>query len=427
MPALEETTVARLSERSPEWVAELRRAGLDYFQKLEMPSEKEEVWRYVDLDFDLEGVEVPSGPGAPLEESPMGTALGELAGRAVVIDGITTEVEGGTDGVIFASLERAVMEHEGELRGALGTGIPPDTDVFAAAHHAFFRDGVFLYVPSGVRVEAPFFVDVQATAAGTLSLPHLTVVIEGGAEACLVVGYRSPRDRFLLAVPQVEASVRDDARLRLVRVQDWGYDTRSIAHEKVVGGRDASLRVGEAGLGSKLGRLHLTVELLGPGTEAEVVGLYFGELEQVLDYRLFIHHIGPHTNSDVFLKGAVEDQALSVFTGLINIWKGAQKANAFEENRNLVLSEGAQAKSVPNLEILANDVMCGHGSTVGPIDEDQRYYLMSRGLPPLEADRLIVRGFFEEVLERFPAPGLSDPLRRRVVDKFVTALEEGRL
>lgn len=231
----------------------------------------------------------------------------------------------------------------------------------------------------------------------------------------------------MVTVPQVEAMVGPGSRLGLVTVQDWGYETRAIAQERVRAGRDAAVRIGEAGLGARLGRLHLTVDLEGQGSHAEVVGLYFGELEQLLDYRLFIHHHSPNTNSDVFLKGAVQDQSHSVFTGLIKIHKDAQRTNAFETNRNLVLSEGAGAESVPNLEILANDVRCGHGSTVGPIDEEQRYYLMTRGLSRFRADRLIVQGFFEEVLQQLPVGLLADPLRLEVNEKFVSAQREGRL
>ncbi|MGH8937401.1 MAG: Fe-S cluster assembly protein SufD [Acidimicrobiia bacterium] len=426
MLPLASDTLKVLNQPAPGWLAELRQRGFDFFEKLEMPSEKEEVWRYVDLDFDLADLALAEQPGEPLPEpSPVVGALPEAAGIATVVDGLTTHVQA-EQGAIFTSLARAMVDHQGELRGGLGV-IPADLDIFSAAHQAFLRDGVFLYVPAGRTVPTPFVVDVQATTQGALSLPHVTVVLEANAEASVVIGYRSPGEQFFVTVPQVEASVGDGARLRLCTVQDWGYDTRAVAQERVVAGRDASVRLGEAGLGSRLGRLHLTMDLMGQGANGEVVGLYFGELEQLLDYRLFIHHRGTHTNSDVFLKGAVEDHSHSVFTGLIKIWKDAQKTNAFETNRNLVLSEGAGAESVPNLEILANDVRCGHGSTVGPIDEEQRYYLMTRGLPRERADRLIVKGFFEEVLKRFPEPALADPLRREVNDKFIAAQEEGRI
>ncbi|NQV07272.1 SufD family Fe-S cluster assembly protein, partial [bacterium] len=170
--------------------------------------------------------------------------------------------------------------------------------------------------------------------------------------------------------------------------------------------------------GGRSARLHITFDLLGQGSDAQLLGLYFGDGDQVHDYRGFVNHAAVNTTSDMFLKGAVGDEAKSVFTGLIRIEPEGQKARAYQTNRNLVLSDGAEAHSVPNLEILANDVRCGHASTVGPLDEEQRYYLMSRGLDGRRADRLQVKGFFEEVLARYPVPTLEPPLRTAVMAKY---------
>ncbi|HEY5579351.1 MAG TPA: SufD family Fe-S cluster assembly protein, partial [Acidimicrobiia bacterium] len=179
--------------------------------------------------------------------------------------------------------------------------------------------------------------------------------------------------------------------------------------------------------GSALSRLHLTIDLEGPGSEVSVLGLYFGERDQVLDYRAFINHVGRSTTSDMLLKGAVADRARSVFTGLIKIWKNAIRARAFQTNRNLVLSEGAQAQSVPTLEILCDDVMCGHASASGPLDPDQLYYLRSRGLSRPRAERMLMGAFFNQVLERFPASAVAGPVRAELSRKFMAAQEEGRV
>ena len=169
------------------------------------------------------------------------------------------------------------------------------------------------------------------------------------------------------------------------------------------------------------------MRMQGTGSAANVVGAYFGEAEQTLDYRYFMRHSGTNTRSDMFLKGAVEDEARSVFTGMIRIEETGQKTEAFQTNRNLILSEGASAQSVPNLEILANDVKCGHGSTVGPLDAAQRYYLMTRGLGEQRADQLQVHGFFEEALVKLPQRELVAPVRKWINDKFVTAQKAGRV
>jgi Fe-S cluster assembly protein SufD len=157
---------------------------------------------------------------------------------------------------------------------------------------------------------------------------------------------------------------------------------------------------------------------MGDGAESDLMAVYFGDGTQMLDFRTLQDHAAPRTRSDLLFKGAVEDEAQSVYSGLIRIRKDAQKSNANQSNRNLVLTEGAEAKSVPNLEIEADDVKCSHASTVGPIDDEQLYYLASRGVPPEEAERLIVLGFFDDVFEQLPLPSLVTPLRRSVIEKI---------
>ena len=158
-----------------------------------------------------------------------------------------------------------------------------------------------------------------------------------------------------------------------------------------------------------------------------MVGLYYGEMQQVLDYRLVVNHVGPSTSSDVFLKGGVQDHAQSIFTGLLRIEEDAVGTSAFETNRNLVLSDGAKANSVPNLEILCNDVICGHGSSVGPLETEPLYYLMSRGISKARAERVLVRGFFEEAIGRLPLNDLDEPARQAVNRRFALAQEGGRV
>lgn len=427
MLPLDRATLHTLVPDAPDWVAELRSRAFDVFDKLEMPTPTEEVWRYLDLDFDIDDFQVPSQPGSPLPpDAEVSDALAGAAGKAVVVDGTTVEVSGG-GGAIFTSIRHAIDNHESELRGAYLQGFTPDDDKFSAAHHAFGHDGVFLYVPAGVAVEQPFHVEVHSTADGSITFPHLTIVVESNAEADIVLDFRSTPGASTVVVPQIEASVRDGARLRLTTLQALDRAARMVGRQKLIAGRDATVRFGEVGLGASLGRLHLVVDLMGRGSSANIVGAYFGDEDQVLDYRYVMNHIGSNTNSDMFLKGAVEDSAESVFTGMIRIEETGQRTNAFQTNRNLVLSEGAKANTVPNLEILADDVRCGHGSTVGPLDEEQRYYLMSRGLDRDRADRLQVRGFFEEAIGRLPQQAVAGAVRRRVNAKYVAAQQEGRV
>lgn len=424
MLKLDEDVHARLNAASPDWMSSARKRGMELVGKLSMPTSKEEVWRYVDLPFDLAELPLAEQPGSRLDDADeVGVVLGDLAADAAVTDGFVVAVGEQGDGLV-RSLTR---DPNDRLAARYGTGVAPDLDIFAATHHAFVRDAVAVYVPAGRHVDLPIYVDVQSTVEGTVSFPHVTVLVEANAEADLIVGYRSPDGRLLVVNPQIEVFVEDGARLRLSTFQRFGNQTYGIIHQRVVLGRDASVRLGEVGLGGKLGRLHLSLDLEGRGSSTEVVGLFFGEQDQTLDYRLFMNHRGANTTSDVFLKGAVEDRARSVFTGLVKIEKNAAKVSAFETNRNLVLSEGASAHSVPNLEILCDDVVCGHGSTVGPLEEEPLYYLMSRGLPEARAARLLVHGFFEEVLGRLPHAALRGPARLAVNRKFVEAQQEGRV
>ena len=286
---------------------------------------------------------------------------------------------------------------------------------------------MFIEVPAGTAVASPLVVEVQGSTPGTASFPHIEVAVGPNAEASVLVVYRSASGQRLLSVPEVDLKVADGGNLRFVSLQAMDAAASNVVHQRVHLARDANSRIGEVGLGADLGRLDLGVNLEGDGSSSEVVGLYFGEGSQTLDYRMVINHIGRSTSSDVFLKGALEDSAESVFTGLLRIEKDAQKTSTFETNRNLVLSENAKAHSVPNLEILCDDVVCGHGSSVGPLEEDHMYYLQSRGLSKERAERLLIRGFFTEVIDRLPISGLSDQVSAAVFDRFIRAQAEGRL
>ncbi len=401
------------------WLADRRDQGLELFDELPMPTSDEEVWRYVDLDFSLDDLSLPSEPGAPMSD---GDYRIEYGARAVIVDGYVTSATS-DEQVVVKQLKDAAPE---QLAAAEESAIAVDLDRFAAAHYGFGDDGLLVVAPKGSSSSRPVFIDVQAVTPDTLSLPRILLLAEDQSELSVVVTFRSPEDDTFHVVPHVQALVGEGARLLLTTVQAWGYGTTAIGQQRAVIGRDGFFHHGEAGIGSRLGRLHFSVELAGPGAHSEISGLYFGEDEQVLDYRAFITHKAPHTTSNMFLKGAVEDEAHSVFTGLIRIEEEAQKVNAYQTNRNLVLGDAAGAESVPNLEILANDVKCGHASTVGPLDEEQRYYLMSRGLDRVRSDRLQVRGFFEEALGRMPHPELNDAIRVSVNEKYVRAQEEGR-
>lgn len=428
MKTLDAQASAAAGAADPAWLAARRKAALDYYDKLDMPSDREEVWRYVDLDFTFDDFGLVNEPGEAHEiDTGIAAALPETAGSMRLVDGHATAVETAEDRAVFGSLRTLLADNGDLLESYVTQGTPADLNKFAAAHTAFNGDGAVLVVPARTAIERPYFIDVQAATKGAAAFPLITLATGQSSQASVVIRYRSDDELNALVVPNLEFFVGDNSQLKVTVVQHWGINTTSISHLRAGVGRDATLHLGEAGLGGTLSRLQLQIDLAGDGSSANVVGAYFGDETQTLDYRYTMHHQGLNTDSDMFLKGAVQGESLSIFTGMIRIDEEAQKTNAFQTNRNLILSDGASAQSVPNLEILANDVRCGHGSTMGPLDEEQRYYLMSRGLDEPRSNRLLVHGFFNEALERFPEPAIADIVTSWIDAKYRAAQEAGRV
>jgi Fe-S cluster assembly protein SufD len=394
-------------------------AAYQVFANLGEPSGVEEDWRYVDFDLRFDDLALATEPGSPLESGPFVSSLPDRSGHIGVVDGSILDMQ--------SDIATVTRLSDLESDPGIPSSLPSDHNKIAAAHVAFSSDGVVVELESGAVMEAPLVVEIQATTADSASFPHLVVKVGADSEARVVVVYSSSPGARLLLAPRVDLIVGDGGRLRFQSVQGLDQAATAVVHQRVTLGRDATSRIGEVGLGARLARLDLGVDLVGDGSSSEVVGLYFGEGSQTLDYRMVIDHHGRNTTSDVFLKGAVEDDAQSVFTGLLRIEKEATRTSTFETNRNLVLSENAKAQSVPNLEILCNDVMCGHASSVGPLEQEHLYYLQSRGLSRERAERLLIRGFFTEVIDRLPVEGLAEPVSDEVFRRFVTAQVEGRV
>ncbi len=394
-------------------------SALRVFESLVEPTGDEEDWRYVEFDTPFSSLQPVTKPGDPLGPGPFLSSVSETSGLVLVVDGA----------VIDASSTGAEVRRFGDLDEdpGLERRVAVDHNKLTAAHAAFSTDGVLIDLPSRATMTSPLVIEIQGVTPGVATFPHVVVRVGEDAEASVLVVYRSAAGAELLMVPQVDLEIGPGGRLRYLAVQGLDEAATSVVHQRVVLDRDSTARLGEVGLGARLGRLDLGVRLVGDGSSSEVVGLYFGEGSQTLDYRMLIVHEGRRTSSDVFLKGAVEDAAQSVFTGLLRIEKDARGTTTFETNRNLVLSEDAKAHSVPNLEILCDDVVCGHGSSVGPLEEEHLYYLRSRGLTKERAERLLIKGFFQEVIDRLPIAAVGAPVSEEVFRRFVSAQAEGRV
>jgi len=291
-------------------------------------------------------------------------------------------------------------------------------DVFDELNAAFNRT-VTVSVPPGKVLREPIVVTHRIAGDGLALYPRL--LIHGGADSefTVVERFESSDDTFALVVPRLIVHASQAARVSYLGVNLLGPRVWQIAHQQATGERDSTTLLATVALGGDYARVRTDARVVGQGATTKQIALYYADGTQMHDFRTLQDHIAPRTNSDLLFKGAVQDTAKSVYTGLIRIREEAKGSVAFQTNRNLTLSAGAWAESVPNLDIKTNDVKCSHASSVGPIDEEQRFYLESRGIPPDVAQRLVVLGFFDDVLAMLPVGDMRGDLRRRVERKLV--------
>ena len=270
-------------------------------------------------------------------------------------------------------------------------------------------------------VAEPIVITHSLDESGVVAYPRLVIEAHENSEVTVVERFISSANAKTLIVPVVDVRAAQSARVTYVAINELGASTWQIGYQQAVGQRDSMMKLFTVALGGDYARMRAEVRLEGQGANSQQVALYFADANQMHDFRTLQDHAAPRTHSSLLFKGAVKDTSKSVYTGLIRIRENATKSEAFQTNRNLTLSNGAWAESVPNLEIETNDVKCSHASTVGPIDEEQRFYLESRGIHPEIAERLVVLGFFDEVLNRLPALPFVSGLRERVSTKLLGA------
>ncbi|MDQ4005554.1 MAG: Fe-S cluster assembly protein SufD, partial [Actinomycetota bacterium] len=305
-------------------------------------------------------------------------------------------------GVRFESIDAAMAEHPGLVEGRLHTLVEAHRTKLTALHAAYRTGGTFLLVPKGVQVELPIQSLTYLDAAGAAVFPHTLLVVEEGASVTFIDRYASPDLESALSVAAVEIFAGPNAHVRYVSLQDWGRGVTHLSVQRARLARDARVYSLAVSFGADLSRTEVESILAEPGAHSEMLGAYFTDGTQHVDHRSLQDHVAPHCTSDLLYKGALRDASRVVYSGLIRIHPGARGSDAYQTNRNVVLSDEAKADSIPNLEIENNDVRCSHAASVGPVDENEVFYLQSRGIPRDEAERLIVGGFFQEVLDRVP-------------------------
>lgn len=427
--ALEEVIAGR---DEPEWMRTRRRQAWRVWSDTPRPTRSDEPWRRTDLKLlDLEqstAVQLAPPPAQALRHAPPSwkkiSRPGAVSGGLLHVDGVPSTTWLDPDlavrGVILSDMQTALREHADLLEAHFMTRIVrPGDGYFAALHGAFWRCGTFVYVPRGVQVPLPLLNGVWLSQADS-ALPHTLVVVETGARATLVDQFGSAGtvgNGLALNVAAVEILLGPGAQLDYVHVQNWGPNVLNFSSERAIVGQDATLHWVVGHLGSRLTKTFLDARLDEPGARALLSGVYFADGEQHLDLDTEQNHACPNTSSDLLYKGALKGGARTVWQGMIRVAPGAQRTDAYQANRNLLLSEEARADSIPGLEIEADDVRCTHGSTVGQLDPEELFYLMSRGIPRPAAGQLLINGFFAPVLDRIPLKSVREQLQSIIARK----------
>ncbi len=411
---------------SPEWITQRRLEAWETYREMPMPTLQDEPWRRTDIRM----LPSPAVSLQPSDDTPVDPKLLEpLAGdvnaaQIVLRPGHAPAVEGiealAEKGVIFCEWATAEREHGPILEKYLGEVVPHDEGKFSALAAALAEDGLLVYVPQGVRLEDPLHSVLWAPGAGELNFSRVLVVVEDGASLTYVHEMASPTEPEGETVHDgiLEIWVGDDAQLTFVELQSWGEHVWNFTHERSRVGRDSNLDWIFGSVGGHLTKTFTELDLVGQGSTGRMSGFYFIGEGQHLDQDTQQNHMAPDTVSDLLFKGGLVGKSRSVWQGMIYVAPGAQRTDGYQANRNLILTPKARADSIPGLEIQADDVRCTHGATVGQLEEEPIFYLMSRGLPRKEAERLVIDGFFAPVMERIPFEDVRSRFERTIDDKM---------
>jgi Fe-S cluster assembly protein SufD len=411
-----------------DWFKQLRYEGWKAFEKTPMPDRREEAWRFANIKaIDLTRATKPR-PVAESERAGLisrSTGLAEIAGKMVFANDelLSRKVLAETlaqQGVIWMPLDQAAIEHaEIFKKHFMVHGAKLGSAKFAALHKTYVKTGTFLYVPRGVEVTLPIEIYHWLSGENNSNFPHTLIVAEENSKVTLV-------DYFFCAdgqAPGFAAGVNDlyagpGAQLNYVCVQNWSCNTLAFQMNHTTVGRNATAKSLNVNLGASYARTESVSQLVGEGARSDMLSVTVGQGDQEFDQRTFQDHVAPNASSDLLYKNSLDDQARTIFSGMIRVEPHAQHTDAYQKVRNLLLSDDAEANSMPGLEILADNVRCTHGATSGQIEEDELFYMLSLGIHKRDAQRLIVQGFLQEAIDRFGQQAIANRLRDLVAEKF---------
>jgi Fe-S cluster assembly protein SufD len=410
-------------------VSSYRAAAWSAFKKHSLPVTTEEAWRRTDIHKlptdqfkfaeDEAFTDLP-----PVREDLLRPLVANQHGGQIVLSpgGVHIELDEklSEKGVIFTDLLTAEEKHPELLEKMLGKTVNVEEGKFSAMAGAFARNGVVLYVPKGVMVEEPLHSVLWGPGADIAHVSHILVLVDEGASVTYVHEAASPDETGTNSMHAgiVEIQVMQNASMKFVELQSWGEHVWNFSHERARVERSGNLDWIFGAIGSRLTKNFTELDLAGEGAQGRMSGFYFTDDSQHLDHDTQQNHLAPRTNSDLLFKGALKGKSRSVWQGMIYVAPGAQQTDGYQANRNLVLSDQARADSIPGLEILADDVRCTHGATVGKLEEEPLFYLKSRGIPQAEAEKIVVEGFFDPIFQRIPFEGVRDRFQQYIADKM---------
>ena len=410
-------------------VASYRALAWDAFKRLSLPVTTEEAWRRTDIHnlpvdkfkFANDGAfnDLPS-----VREDLLKPLTGDKHGGQIMLTpgGVSIELEEklSKQGVIFTDLKTAEQKHPELLEKMIGRTVNVEEGKFSALAGAFAQNGIVLYVPKGVIVEEPLHSVLWGPGADLAHISHILVLVDDGASVTYVHESASPDETGSNSMHAgiVEIQVMQEASLKFVELQSWGRHVWNFSHERARVDRAGKLDWIFGAIGSRLTKNFSELDLVGEGAQGRMSGFYFTDGNQHLDHDTQQNHLAQHTTSDLLFKGALKGKSRSVWQGMIYVAPGAQKTDGYQANRNLILSDGARADSIPGLEILADDVRCTHGATVGKLEQEPLFYLKSRGIPQAEAEKIVVEGFFDPIFQRIPFEGVRERFQQYIADKM---------
>lgn len=419
--------------REPQWALERRKTAAGVLRNLSFPSRLDELWRRTDfrtLEAAIPNLDpfTTGGKARNIDDLPVPLIerlAGEVGAFALLVQRNSEVVLEQThpalekQGVVVCSLERAAREQGPRLEAALGSMFEHDYDWYGALSASVRSGGFFVYVPDGVEAALPIRLFQWIDRPGVLAAPRTVVILGRGSKATIIEEQLSETaDGVAFHNGGTEVFIGEGSKLIFATLQDWGRNVYHYSNQRVRIDRDAELQWIQTVLGGRMTKTNTYLDMAGPGAQGFVHGFMFGDDAQHFHLHTLQRHIVDHTTSDLMIKCVLKDKARSVYQGLIQVSEGAQRTDAYQANRNLLLSSQARADSIPGLEILANDVRCTHGATIGQMDDEQLFYLMSRGLTRFDAQRLIVEGFFMPVLDRIPLEAVREQLKQVIERKI---------